>query len=145
MRVKRTDLAAKFEAKIEAESTKAVKDEVNRAVKSARKQLKEVVEAEIAKEIGPNKKAKFIDHWGLEWDEIFRSDINPNDRLDYFGERVEPHLVDSEFDNHWAYAESGTCATSPEEDAERAQLLADIEEEIAREATFSSVKGHKPQ
>jgi hypothetical protein len=145
-RVRRTDLAAKLELKIEAEATKAAKDEINRAVKAARKRRREVVAEEIAKKIGPNKKAKFLKHWGLEWDEIFRSDINANNMLDYFGhERVEPHVVDSEFDNHWAYAESGTCATSPEEDAELAELLAEFKEEIARESTDPSVKGHKPQ
>ena len=73
---------------------------------------------------GPNKKAKFLKRWGLEWDEIFCSDINPNNMLDYFGhERVEPHLVDSEFDAYWHHEESGTCATLP---AELAELLADF-------------------
>ena len=135
-----------LDAKVEAQGTKAAKDEVSRAVKAARKRLKEVVAEEIAKEIGPNKRAKFIKHWGLEWDEIFRSDINPNDRLVYFGhERVEPHIVDSEFDNHWAHAESGTCATSPEEDAELAELLAEFKEEIASEAPVSSGVGRKPK
>ena len=133
IRVRHTDLVARLDAKNEAEATKAAKEEVTCAVKAARKRLKEVVAEEIAKEIGPNKRAKFIKHWGLEWDEIFRSDINPNDRLVYFGhERVEPHIVDSEFDAYWHHEESGTRAISPEEEAERADLLAELLEEDER-------------
>jgi hypothetical protein len=126
--VRHTDLVARLDAKNEAEVTKAMKDDVNEAVKAARRRLREVVNEEIAKKSGPNKKAKFLKDWGLEWDEIFRSDINPNNMLDYFGhERVEPHIVDHEFDSlHWAHSESGTCATSPTEDAD---LIAELLEE----------------
>ena len=47
-RVRQTDLVARFDAKMEAEVTKAMKDDVNEAVKAARRRLREVVNEEIA-------------------------------------------------------------------------------------------------
>jgi hypothetical protein len=44
-RVRHTDLVARLDAKVEAEGTKAARDEVNRAVKAARRKLTEFVEA----------------------------------------------------------------------------------------------------
>jgi hypothetical protein len=67
-RVRPTDLVARLDAKIEAEATKAMKDDVNEAVKAGRRRLREVVNEEIAHMDGPNKKAKFLKRWGLEWD-----------------------------------------------------------------------------
>ena len=143
-RVRQTDLVARFDAKIEAEATKAVKGEVTRAVRAARKRLSEVVDQKIAKEIGANKKAKFIKHWGLEWEEIFRRDINPNDRLRRFGEEpIEPELVDVAFAPYSPLpSESGTCATSPEE---RAELLGGDEGEAAPAPEQSHTNKHGPK
>jgi hypothetical protein len=116
-RVRRTDLAARLEARMEAPTRKAMKDEVTGAVKKARRRLREFVNAEIAKMPPPNRKAKFLKRLGYEWEEIFGRYINPNTMLKEFGEEpVEPHIVDRHFDDHSGYNESGTCATSPEED-----------------------------
>jgi hypothetical protein len=124
-RVRHTDLVARLDAKNEAEATKAMKDEVSRAVKAARKRLREVVAEEKAKG-----KVLFEKRWALSDEEIFSRSVNPNDMLDHFGhERVEPNLVDSEFDAYWHHEESGTCAISP---AERADILAELREEDER-------------
>ena len=129
VRVRRTDLTAKFEAKEHARAEKLSNQDAAAAVSKARRRLREVVQAEIAKEIGPNKKAKFFNHWGLEWDEIFSSNVNPNTRLQMFGyEPVDPALVDSQFEG----PQSGTCATSVEE-TELARTLAELEDELASE------------
>ena len=58
--VAKKGLAEKLEAKLQAENEKATKQEQMQAVKAGRRRLREVVNRNIARMPGPNRKAQWL-------------------------------------------------------------------------------------
>jgi hypothetical protein len=72
-------LAERLGVKLQAENEKAFNQEVHQAVKAARRRLREVVNREIAKMPGPNRKAQWLKRTRYSWnEELFDPQLNPN-------------------------------------------------------------------
>ena len=127
--VAKKGLAERLEAKLRAENEKATKQEQLQAVKAARRRLREVVNREIAKMPGPNRKAQWLKRTRYSWnEELFDPQLNPNTVLmeEWGYEPVQPELVDPYFAKWDPFRKDSSDEIS---ERERAELQIDVNDE----------------